>query len=78
MRARGADLWVTTYPDSHHAFDAPGNKVILRSDVPNGVHPGEGVHVGANPAARAIANEQVRTFLRERLQQPEYPSYWSP
>jgi dienelactone hydrolase len=78
MRARGANLRVTTYPGSHHGFDAPGDKVVLRSDVPNGVHPGEGVHVGANPPARAVANEQVRAFLRERLQPPDQHSYWSP
>jgi dienelactone hydrolase len=78
MRLRGADLLVTTYPGSHHGFDSPGDKVVLRSDVPNGVHPGEGVHVGANPAARTAANEQVRAFLRERLQQPDQPSNRSP
>jgi hypothetical protein len=32
------------------------------------VHPGSGVHVGGNPAARAAANEHVRIFLRDRLQ----------
>ena len=78
MRLRGADLLVTTYPGSHHGFDSPGDKVVLRSDVPNGVHPGEGVHVGANPTARTAANEQVRAFLRERLQQPDQPSNRSP
>jgi dienelactone hydrolase len=77
MRSRGADVVVTTYADSHHAFDAPGGKVVLRTDVPNGVHPGEGVHVGANPEARAVVNERVRAFLRERLQRPDYPVYWS-
>jgi dienelactone hydrolase len=75
MRARGADLLVTTYPGGNHGFDGPGDKVALRSDVPNGVHPGQGVHVGANRAARAIANEQVRAFLATRLQQPES---WQP
>ena len=78
MRRRGTDLLVTTYPGSYHGFDAPGDKVVLRSDVPNGVHPGEGVHVGANPAARAAASERVRAFLRERLQQPDPPSHRSP
>jgi len=78
MRARGVDLLVTTYPGSYHGFDAPGDKVVLRSDVPNGVHPGQGVHVGANPVARAAANEQVRAFLHERLQQPDKSSYRSP
>jgi dienelactone hydrolase len=77
-RARGADLRVTTYPGSHHGFDSPGDKVVLRSDVPNGMHPGQGVHVGANPAARAAANDRVRAFLHERLQQVDKSSYRSP
>jgi hypothetical protein len=42
--------------------------------VPNGVHPGEGVHAGADPAARTLANDRVRAFLRERLQAPDRPS----
>jgi hypothetical protein len=40
---------------------------VHRSDVPNGVHPGEGVHMGPNAAARDAANASVRAFLRERL-----------
>lgn len=64
---RGADFTVTTYPGSYHAFDAPAGKVVLRTDVPNGIRPGQGVHVGPNPAARAAAASSVRAFLRERL-----------
>ncbi len=64
---RGADFSVTTYPDSYHAFDSPTGKVVVRSDVPNGVRPGQGVHVGPNPAARAAATSSVRAFLHERL-----------
>jgi len=67
MAARGADFDVTAYPGSYHAFDAPTGKVALRLDVPNGVHPGQGVTVGPNPAARATANVRVRAFLRDRL-----------
>jgi dienelactone hydrolase len=67
MAARGADFDVAIYPGSYHAFDAPTGKVTRRLDVPNGVHPGEGVTVGPNPAARATANLRVRTFLRDRL-----------
>jgi dienelactone hydrolase len=67
MRVRGDDLRVTVYPNSHHAFDSPGDRIVLRTDVPNGVHPGSGVHAGANPDARAAANDQVRAFLRELL-----------
>ena len=78
MRARGEDLRVATYPGASHAFDAPGDKVKLRTDVPNGVHPGEGVHAGADPAARTLANDRVRAFLRERMHPSDPFSYWSP
>jgi dienelactone hydrolase len=67
MVARGEPLKVTVYPDSHHGFDAPNGPVVHRTDVPNGVAPGQGVHVGANPAAREKANAKVRAFLNERL-----------
>ena len=67
MAARGEPLKVTVYPDSHHGFDAPNGDVVHRTDVPNGVNPGQGVHVGANPAAREKANAKVRAFLSERL-----------
>ncbi|HET8877478.1 MAG TPA: dienelactone hydrolase family protein [Casimicrobiaceae bacterium] len=67
MAARNEDLRVATYPDSYHGFDAPRGQLVHRIDVPNGVHPGEGVHVGPNAAAREAANASVRAFLRERL-----------
>ena len=67
MESRSEDLLVTTYSDSHHGFDSPTGAVVHRTDVPNGVHPGHGVHVGPNPAAREAANASVRAFLRERL-----------
>jgi dienelactone hydrolase len=67
MVARGEPLKVTVYPDSHHGFDAPNGPVVHRTDVPNGVAPGQGVHVGANPAAREKANAKMRAFLNERL-----------
>ena len=61
-------IWlVTTYPDSYHAFDSPTGTVVFRTDVPNGVNPGRGVHVGPNPVARDAANASVRAFLRQRL-----------
>ena len=67
---RGSDPAVTVdvYAGSHHGFDAPSGRVVLLSEVPNGVRPGEGVHVGPNPAARALVNERVRDYLRRQLQ----------
>ena len=58
---------VNLYPDSYHGFDNPTGQVVLRSDVPNGVHPGQGVHVGANPVARAQAYARLRTLLSKAL-----------
>ena len=66
-RERNWPLEVTVYPDAHHGFDAPRGSVRLRSDVPGGVNPGQGVHVGANPAARSDARRRVDTFLAEAL-----------
>jgi len=40
---------------------------LVRTDVPNGVHPGQGVHVGPDPAAREDANRKLAAFLREML-----------
>ena len=56
---------MTVYPDSYHDFDNPLGQVRLRADVPNGVNPGQGVHVGANPAARVQANARVLRVLSE-------------
>jgi dienelactone hydrolase len=64
---RGDDVKTYTYADSYHGFDAPIGKLMHRTDVPNGVRPGEGVHVGPNPKTRALANARVLAFLRERM-----------
>ncbi len=60
---------VFEYPDAYHDFDAPHSPVRLRTDVPHGVNPGQGVHVGTHPAARAAAYERVLTFLQQQLQE---------
>jgi dienelactone hydrolase len=67
MAARDEPLKVIVYPNAHHGFDAPDGPVVHRTDVPNGVNPGQGVHVGANPPAREKANAKVRAFLNDRL-----------
>jgi len=61
-QAVGAE--VNVFADSHHDFDNPVGVVKLRKDVPNGVHPGQGVHAGPNPAAREKAYAQVFEALR--------------
>ena len=55
---------VNVFADSYHDFDNPVGVVKLRTDVPNGVNPGQGVHAGPNPAAREKAYAQVFEALR--------------
>lgn len=45
-----------------HGFDGTG-PVRLRRDVPNGTRPGEGVHVGGDPAAREGSRALLAAFL---------------
>lgn len=52
------------YEGAHHGFDGTA-PVRHRADVPNGVRPGQGVHVGANPAARAASALRLASFIRE-------------
>jgi len=66
-RAQGLPLTVITYPDTHHGFDTPYLARPLHLDVPNGVHPGKGVTIASNPAARADAYARVKTLLRAAL-----------
>ncbi len=57
------------YEGAHHGFDGTA-PVRLRRDVPNGVNPGQGVHVGGQPAARAAARARLERFLREHWALP--------
>jgi len=61
-QAVGAE--VNVFADSYHDFDNPVGSVKLRKDVPNGIHPGQGVHAGANPAAREKAYARLLGALR--------------
>lgn len=53
------------YPDSYHGFDEPTGTVRLRRDVPNGVNPGQGVHVGRNPVTGPQAWADAIAHLRD-------------
>ena len=64
-QAVGAE--VNVYPDSYHDFDNPAGTLRVRKDVPNGVNPGQGVHVGPNPAARRDAYARLLALLREAM-----------
>ncbi len=60
-QAVGAE--VNVYADSYHDFDNPVGEVRVRKDVPNGVNPGQGVHVGPNPVARERAYLRLKGVL---------------
>ncbi len=62
----GGAMRTVVYPDAFHGFDGSAAPRVRR-DVPNGVNPGQGVTVGANPAAREASQREMLTFLRERL-----------
>lgn len=61
--AAGAQIHV--FDDSYHGFDDPAGKLRLRAEVPNGVNPGQGVHVGPNPAAREQAYARMLALLAQ-------------
>ena len=61
---RGPRPQIEAYAGAFHGFDGT-DAVRLRADVPNGIHPGSGVHVGGNPAAREAAAHRLHTFLRD-------------
>lgn len=69
VAARGEPMHIVTYPDTFHDFDNPTLKgQRLRTEVPNGVHPGAGVTTAPNPQAREDAQRRVVAFLAEHLQ----------
>jgi dienelactone hydrolase len=68
-QAGGPPVRVETYAGAYHGFDGTA-PVRLRRDVPNGVNPGQGVHVGGDAAARTASQERLRQFLRERFARP--------
>ncbi len=67
--ATGAAVSFEAYPGAYHGFDGHA-PLRLRRDVPNGVNPGQGVHVGGDPAARAASRERLQQFLRTQWPLP--------
>ena len=55
---------IVAYPGAFHGFDSDA-PLRLRKDVPNGVHPGQGVHVGGNPAAWRDSRDRVVRFVAD-------------
>ncbi len=55
---------IETYAGAWHGFDSAA-PVRVRRDVPNGVHPGQGVHVGGNAKAWSASRDRVVRFIAE-------------
>ena len=65
-QAQGAKVAIETYAGAHHGFDST-QPVRHRADVPGGVNPGKGVHVGGDPTARAASLARLDDFVRTHL-----------
>lgn len=75
VRARGGPMEIVTYPDTYHDFDNPGIRhKRVRTEVPNGVHPGQGVTAAPNAQAREDAKRRVLAFLQEMTVPTTAPS----
>ena len=53
---------IEAYAGAYHGFDSHA-PVRLRKEVPNGLHPGEGVHVGGNPEALQRSRQRLVEFI---------------
>ena len=57
---------------AHHGFDGTA-AVVHRKDVPNGAHPGQGVHVGGHPVARQASQDALVNALTEAFADTNRP-----
>jgi dienelactone hydrolase len=64
--SEGAKVEVQVMAGSYHSYDTQ-QKLRVRKDVPNGVNPGQGVHVGGNAAARERSRQLLLDFLQREL-----------
>jgi dienelactone hydrolase len=62
---RGTTAEIEGYAGAYHGFDSTV-PVRLRSDVPNGLNPGQGVHVGGDAAALVASRERLLRFLAQQ------------
>ena len=60
--AGAAAVTIEGYPGAFHGFDSD-QPLRLRKDVPNGAHPGRGVHVGGDANAARRSRERLADFL---------------
>lgn len=66
--ASGHSVALHVYPGAVHDFDTPLPGMRERKDVPSRLHPGKGVMVGQNPAAREDSWARVRDILKAAFQ----------
>lgn len=59
-----SQVHIRSWPDAVHGFDGTA-PVRHRADVPNGEHPGQGVHVGGQAVAREASRELLLAELRK-------------
>ena len=62
VSGNGPAVQFESYPGAYHGFDSHA-PVRLRKEVPGGVHPGEGVHVGGNPEALERSQARLLAFI---------------
>jgi dienelactone hydrolase len=62
--AKGVPPEIEGYAGAYHGFDSD-QPVRLRKDVPGGVNPGQGVHVGGNAAAWRASQARLLKFVAE-------------
>jgi dienelactone hydrolase len=55
---------IEVYAGAYHGFD-DDTAVRIRKDIPNGLNPGQGVHVGGNGPARRASKARLLKFLSE-------------
>jgi dienelactone hydrolase len=67
--AGSAMVQLAVYPNAYHGFDGT-TAVRLRTDVPNGTRPGQGVHVGGHAPSREAAHERLDAFLKAHWRLP--------
>jgi dienelactone hydrolase len=60
--AHSPAVQIEAYAGAYHGFDSHA-PVRVRKEVPNGLHPGEGVHVGGNPEALQRSQQRLLEFI---------------
>ncbi|HRK38388.1 MAG TPA: dienelactone hydrolase family protein [Burkholderiaceae bacterium] len=66
LAAKSPDVVVHSWEQAYHGFDGT-SPLRLRTDVPNGAHPGQGVHVGGHAQAREESRRLLLVHLARAL-----------